>query len=345
MDFLSGLLLTPDGFEEGYIAVENGIVEEVCGGRCPAKPSAEGIILPSPVNAHTHCADGAVKVLPGMSIEELVAPPDGLKHRYLKNASEKELELSIGRFSQSSAANGSPVFIDFREGGAKGCALLRMVAPEAVILGRPVSPEFDPEEISDILDIADGIGLSAISDIRTDYAEDIADEVRRKGKMLGIHVSERVREDIDAVLSLDPTFVVHMTEASDGDMLKCAESDVPAVICPGSNAYFGKVPPASRMLECGMEFSLGTDNAMLRTPDLRKEAFIAASLLELGGCNPGYVWKAMAFNSRRLIYGRGRADIRKGGPAEVSVFPCKNMGRPMDALMSSEPVPLYGKKK
>lgn len=152
-------------------------------------------------------------------------------------------------FSRDSKNFGSKTFVDFREMGAKGCNLLRSVDSNAIILGRPISDEFDPNEIDNILSIANGIGMSSISDINKSYLEAIADHVHKRNAIFAIHASERVREDIDFILSLDPCFIVHMCEATRNDFLKCADADIPIVICPRSNAYFGKVPKILSMLE------------------------------------------------------------------------------------------------
>ena len=63
-------------------------------------------------------------------------------------------------------------------------------------------------------------------------------------------------------MSLEPAFVVHMVEATDADILACADAGIPIVICPRSNRFFGKTARAARMLELGAEVALGTDNAM-----------------------------------------------------------------------------------
>ena len=253
------------------------------------------------VNAHTHGGDYGLKVPAGLSLEELVAPPNGLKHRYLSELGPEGLRDNLRRFDRASAGYGSSSFIDFREGGVEGCRALRECSRDAIVLGRPVSPEFDPGEVHDILQIADGIGLPSISDMDMRYIEAIADEVRRERKILAIHASERVREDIDAVLSLDPAFVVHMCEATDGDMSKCAEMEVPIVVCPSSNAYFGKATPVVRMLDAGAEVSLGTDNGMLCEPDLIKESEVLRGLIETQGGDPSDVWGCLSGFACKLL--------------------------------------------
>lgn len=297
---VEGMLLDRRGLRPGYmVSGPDGV--RVGTGSCPEEPDARGIILTDVVNGHTHCADYGLRVPEGMSLEELVAPPDGLKHRYLREASDEELSESMGRFGRDSRASGASAFVDFREGGAAGCRLLRASVPDAVILGRPVSPEFDPQEIEDILSVADGIGISSVSDMDPHYIEQVADMVRDERRIFAIHVSERVREDIDLVLSLDPAFVVHMCEATDSDIVKCAEAEVPIVVCPTSNAYFGKVPPIARAEALGADLAIGTDNGMLRSPDIVDEAsrFVAAACSQ--GCEPDCVWKALTCLSGKIL--------------------------------------------
>ncbi|MBP5203804.1 MAG: amidohydrolase family protein [Candidatus Methanomethylophilaceae archaeon] len=291
-------------FERIRIEIEDGFFHEADG-----VPSFKLALFEDVTDAHTHCADYGLSVPPGMSIEELVAPPDGLKHRYLRDSSKEILSESMSRFAEDARAFGCSAFVDFREGGAEGCRLLKEACPEAVVLGRPVSPEFDPGEVEDILRHADGIGLPSISDMPSRYVEQVADAVRERGSILAIHASERVREDIDAVLSLDPAFVVHMCEASDSDLLKCAEAEVPVVACPGSNMYFGKVPPLARMQDMGVDIALGTDNGMLRPPDMAAEASLFVEVMESQGGDPAAVFGALSILNCKIL----NRNIRIGG--------------------------------
>ena len=319
---LEGMVLGRGGLRPGYMLVEDGAAVEVGGGECPVEPDVHGVVLIGVVNGHTHCADYGLSIPPGMSLEELVAPPDGLKHRYLREASDEELSASMARFSADSRASGTSAFVDFREGGLHGCTLLRAAAPDAVILGRPLSPEFDPEEIDDILSVADGIGISSVSDMDPGYIEAVADAVRERRMVFAIHVSERVREDIDFVLSLDPAFVVHMCEATDSDILKCAEAEVPIVVCPTSNRYFGKVPPIARAEALGADLAIGTDNGMIRSPDMVAEALEFARTAEAQGGDPETVWSALwklsgkILNQHRNIQNHNGTDVLSVIPTE-----------------------------
>lgn len=300
MTVADGFIFTEQGLVRGHAVFENGRTELI---ESPYSkvPDIRGVIVPELVDAHTHCADAGVRPKPGMSLEELVAPPDGLKHRYLRTASRETLVSDMHEFWKESRRNGIGSFIDFREGGAEGCRMAREACPSAVILGRPVSSEFDADEIDEILSIADGIALSSLADMDKVYAERVADRVHSAGKTFAIHVSERIREDIDSVLSLEPAFVVHMVEANDPDLKRCVDSDTPVAVCARSNRYFGKVPPLRRMKDLGVTVALGTDNAMLCSPDLRPEAALFSEILGNDAASNDWIWKNMCACGRKLL--------------------------------------------
>ena len=316
---LSGYISDRRGIRPGHVVVSDGTVTSVREGEAE-DADIHAVMVRGIVNGHTHCADYGLSIPPGIGLEELVAPPDGLKHRYLRESSEDVLTDSMSSFSNDSASFGTDYFVDFREGGLEGCRMLRKASPDALVLGRPQSPVFDPEEVSSILDVADGIGISSISDMPFDYIEAVADEVRSRRGIFAIHVSERVREDIDAVLSLDPAFVVHMCEATDDDLLKCAEAEVPIVVCPRSNAYFGKEAPVERMQSCGVDICLGTDNGMLASPDMIAEASRMLGLLERRGGDPDGVWSTLSNVLGKLLY-RQKEIIHPTGRDRLAIIP------------------------
>ena len=296
----SGRVWNGEGFIDGYVIVENGHVVETGEGH-PADSVRVGYVMPGLTDGHTHLGDAGLKLDRRYGLEELVAPPDGLKHRYLRETPPDVIEKEIGSYASRLKASGVSRIMDFREGGVPGAMMMRRAVPDAVILGRPVSAEFDPNEMEVLLDIADGVGISSISDLPRDYADAIADAAHRKGKYVAVHVSERVREDMDRVLSLEPDFVVHMCEATDADMRACADADLPAVICASSNIYFGKVPPLKRLCDAGVRFSVGTDNAMLCAPDIFAEARFLSKIATEQGCPEGTAFEALVTNGNKLL--------------------------------------------
>ncbi|MBO7409833.1 MAG: amidohydrolase family protein, partial [Candidatus Methanomethylophilaceae archaeon] len=258
MPCYSGKIWDGSCFYDGYVVVEGARVSEV-GEGSPAGSVRVGFILPGLTDGHTHLGDAGLHLDRKYGLEELVAPPDGLKHRYLRDTPSDVSEANMSDYAGRLAGSGVSRFLDFREGGLEGVRMLRRASDRAVILGRPLSKEFDPNEVDAILDEADGIGISSISDVPDSYVSALADAVHRRGKHLAIHVSERIREDIGRILSLEPDLIVHMCEATDADLRACADVDLPVVVCPTSNLYFGKVPPIRRMYDAGIRVSIGTD--------------------------------------------------------------------------------------
>ena len=300
MPCYSGKVWDGSRFYDGYAIVEDGIVSEV-GEGSPAGSVKVGCILPGLTDAHTHVGDAGLHLDRRYGLEELVAPPDGLKHRYLRDTPPDRIERDMSDYVGKLTSGGVSRFIDFREGGLEGVRMLRRVSGRAVIFGRPVSKEFDTNEIDAILNEADGIGIPSISDVPDNYISAIADAVHRRGKHLAIHVSERVREDFGRILSLEPDFIVHMCEATDADMKACADADIPVVVCPTSNLYFGKVPPIRRMYNAGVRMCIGTDNAMLCKPDIFAEARIFRDVADGQGCPRGLAVESFLVNGNNLL--------------------------------------------
>ncbi|HKM14157.1 MAG TPA: deaminase [Candidatus Methanomethylophilaceae archaeon] len=323
MHYFSGTVITEDGAIEGYVCLEDGIVAEVSEGKCPKEPTARGIIIPPMINGHTHCADGGLKVPKDVSLNDLVGP-DGLKHQFLRKTPNDILAKEIKGYSELSQKNGIETFIDFREGGVAGSRLLREIVPSSLILGRPVSKEYDSNEIDDILRYADGIGISGIDDIDTAYVEAVSDQTHRNGKIFAIHASEGVRDDIDSIMALSPSFLVHMASSQPSDLLRCVDEDVPIVVCPRSNRFFGLSPPLALMEEYGNITILGTDNAMICSPDLRAEAKEYISLLKSQGGTGEGIWNTMVFNGRKLLSDDKAISICPGIKADIVVLPSKD---------------------
>jgi len=254
------------------------------------------------INSHTHIGDFFIK-LPEKkySVEELVAPVYGYKHRMLDSAGRKEIVEGMKKAIHIMENAGTFAFIDFREGGVKGIEMLREAITgkkiKAIIMGRPEKMQYNKDEIDKILSISHGIGLSSISDWDDDI-EKIAEHVHRKRKMFAIHASEAKRENIDEILSLNPHFLIHLSMASEKDIEKVAEENIPVVVCPRSNAFFGLRPKIEMMMEYGITIMLGTDNAMIVEPDIRKEMDYVAKNFEISDKN---LFDMVSRNPKKII--------------------------------------------
>lgn len=277
MNFVSGKILTIDGFKKGHIGFNKKNITEVGRGRPTKKPIAKGLIVPTFVNAHTHIGDSFIKdrnVSLPKNIEKLVGP-DGLKSKLLNKASDRDLIEGMEKSIDNMLKSGTNLFCDFREGGILGITYLKTAINfwpiSSFILSRPHGLNYDKNEVDLLLRNSDGIGLSSISD--WDYSEvvKIAKDTKRKKKIFALHASERIREDIDLILDLKPDFLVHMIKANESDLIRVKENGVSIVICPRSNAFYNLKPDISLMKKTDIDLLLGTDNAMLNSPSILDE--------------------------------------------------------------------------
>ncbi|HYS71338.1 MAG TPA: amidohydrolase family protein, partial [Thermoplasmata archaeon] len=138
--------------------------------------------------------------------------------------------------------------------------------------------------------------------------------------LFALHASERVREDVDGVLDLRPDLLVHLTEATDGDLDRVSDAHVPVAVCPRSNAFFGKVLDLPRMVRAGLRLFLGTDNAMVNGPSMLRELEFAWKIARLrGGVKPRAILE-MALRGRAGLAGRGDKGLVPGAPADLLVL-------------------------
>lgn len=265
---VEGIVLRGRSFTpvEGRVVVEDGQIVSI-----EEEPvEGESIILPTFVNAHTHVGDSIAKDAgTGLTLEELVAPPDGLKHRLLRTASRDRLVGGMRRSLRYMAATGTTTFVDFREGGIEGVTALEEAANaieiDPVILGRD-----DPT----VLEVADGYGASGAADGEFGQERSLAAEA---GKLFGIHAGENDAADINAALDLDPDFLVHLVAAESVHLERIADARTPVVVCPRCNRATGVGTPPIEALVERTTVALGTDNVMLASPNMFREmAFVEA---------------------------------------------------------------------
>ncbi len=268
------------------MSLENGLIADLrIGDSVDLSGSANRVVaLPPLANAHTHIGDAFIEEEISGSIMDVVAPPDGLKHRRMRKADDREIVAGMAGALEEMYTTGVRRFADFREQGLRGVILLKEALDSfnglleisgnepitATILGRPESGD----DIDKLLTMSDGLGISSITDHDMDYLRELRKETKHHKKLFALHVSERIREDTDFVLELRPDFIIHMNEATDDDMRKVAEAGIPVVVCPSSNMFFGKIPPVRRMMDAGIKVALGTDNLMLNPPSILREMSI-----------------------------------------------------------------------
>ena len=304
METYSGPLLTRDGFIQAEIEIEDNEIKNIEEGGDEGK---NAIIIPSFFDSHTHLADSVVKEPPVGTIEEIVGP-GGLKEKKLSQASEDQLVNSMRRYIKEMFSFGVTNFIDFREGGIKGIRSLQRAVEgldeeiKPSMMGRPEERRFYENEITRLLSMSDGIGLSAYRDWDESELLRLVEEIRSQGKPLAMHCSEDVKEPVEKVLDLDVHHLVHMIEADRYDLEKCAEEDVPIVICPRSNMFFGKMPDIPKMVDSGVTISLGTDNAMITNSNIFREMETAYRISRMkGGLPPIDILMMSTYNPRETL--------------------------------------------
>jgi cytosine/adenosine deaminase-related metal-dependent hydrolase len=301
MKSANGMIYRNGEFIEGS-AIVKGSKTIISESRNP-EADVTGWIVPKTVNCHTHLGDGFITRPEGCTVEELVAPPNGLKHRMLRTVGEQTQVSCMRESITSMSESGTSHFIDFRESGLEGTRRLLMASLGSgaipVILGRPETS--DANEISALLSVADGIGISAISDLDDEHLNEINGHVKATGKILGLHASETKREDFGKILDLKPNILVHMIEATSRDMKDCAAARVPVAICPSSNKYFGIRPPLEKMLEAGITVCLGSDNAMLAKPDILGEVLALREIIPASAVSDEEILRIALDNGGKVL--------------------------------------------
>ncbi len=285
-----GPIMLENGFFKGTLEVKDGILEDLWNGR---KESFDlrGTVIPTFINMHTHIGDFYCQKEPRGTLEDIVGP-GGFKYRILRN--REKVYWGMRRAMHFMESEGISHFVDFREGGEEGIELLLRAARgmkiTPIILGRAKDMR------------AQGIGLSSISDHPWRYVKEMASWAKRRGKIFAIHLSERIREDVNKVLDTNPNFVVHALHCTDEDLELLKKNGVAVVVTPRANLFFGSVPNIPRLLEKGLTVALGTDNGMVSLPSMFREMEIAYKLSRMhGGVEPLEILKMATVYPRRIL--------------------------------------------
>lgn len=285
-----GAILDLDGARPAYVRLQHGRVIEVgrpgSEGRRRNERRVRGIVVPPPVNAHTHLGDAvSVKEPPSGPVSQLIQPPHGYKFQLLANSSRSEKIVAIRAALGRMERDGVAATVDFREEGRPGVELLREAARGSSVrvlaLGRPMARPVRSSELERLLAVSDGVGLSSARDETDETRRTVARACRAAGKKFGLHASEAVRERTERYLDPRPDLLVHLAKATVDDLATVRDEGVSVAVCPRSNALFARQPDLGAMERLGLSVLLGTDNAMFHAPSLWREmefAYVASRL-------------------------------------------------------------------
>ena len=269
------------------------------------------IVCPRFINAHTHIGDSIIKDEgDGLSLDEMVKPPHGIKHVALESAEDDELIEAMRQSMWEMYNLGISHFIDYREGGLDGVKLLKEAAKDIpitpIILARDSS--FYGEDanyhqvkiaLRKLLKEADGIGLSGFGEIDTTVAEIICEKCEKAGKISSIHVAESESNQFASIEKTDKTEpkrafdagfnqVVHMTNPKNDDIDLLAKSKSSLTICPRSNGALSVgIIPLFDILKNGVKPLIGSDNIMINRPNLFREMEFTLKIMK--GLSKNYI--------------------------------------------------------
>jgi cytosine/adenosine deaminase-related metal-dependent hydrolase len=327
---VEGAILDADGARPAYARFRRGRLTET--GVLGTDSShgrdrrVRGIVIPSPVNGHTHLGDAvSVREPPAGPLSRLVAP-GGYKFRLLAATPRSEKVRAIRGALARMARAGVAATIDFREEGVEGVRLFREAARgsavRAILLGRPVARPIDRAELARLLRESDGVGLSSARDESRETRRVVARACRATGKRFGLHASEAVREDPDDYLDPPPDLLVHLARATPSDLARVRDAAVTVAVCPRSNALFGRQPDLRSMERLGVRVMLGTDNAMFHSPSIWRELEFAyvGSRLRHRPVSAEFLARAALVEPWRWLGEPGAARVAPGSGARPIVL-------------------------
>ncbi|XRO76614.1 amidohydrolase family protein [Methanocaldococcus sp. 10A] len=319
---LKGKFLYGEDFElrEGVLAIEDGIIKGFTNEYSSEVVEFNGLIIPPLINAHTHIADNSIKDIGiNKTLDELVKPPNGLKHRYLSECDDEILIEGMKLGLEDMREHGIKFFCDFRENGVRGINLLNKALesydyPKAIILGRPTKVE--ENEIRDVLKISNGLGLSGANEFEDDELKLIFKIFKRfkekdDKKLFAIHAAEHkgaveyslnkygmteVERLIDLGIKLN--FIVHGTHLTNNDIELLKENNIPVIACVRANLSFNVGMPKLDELNDNLLVGIGTDNFMANSPSIFKEMDFIYKLYHI---EPKDILRMATINNAKIL--------------------------------------------
>jgi len=255
---------------DGYILIDGNTISEVGKGKPPQAERSirreESITVPGLINSHVHIGDAAFKDSGfGKPLDELFKPPNGLKHRLLKNTARDIVLKAIKDTLFEMQSSGTTTFADFREGSIAGVrVLLEALTKQKIrtlIFGRPNNtqsehrddthetiPQSSLTDINELLQAVHGLAPSSPNDVTDETLRQLFRLAKQHSKLRATHAaespdSERISKSRSGLTEVqraidyfEANLLVHLTYASQQDLNLVAERGVPVVVCPRANA-------------------------------------------------------------------------------------------------------------
>ena len=235
------------------------------------------LLIPGLINSHIHICDSFAKEQGfNKNLIDVVAPPNGIKHKLLGSTPKKIKMHGIKEAVIDMLANGITLFVDFRENGLDGINLLKDALSDSpinyIILGR--FKNLENAEI--ILKNADGLGFASYNQLSPTTKELIIGLNKQySNKIIACHDAELSRKEQlfneiirDRIIDV----IIHGTHYTREDLKKIKERSISLIFCPRCNGYFGSgFPPINCIHDLNIPISLGTDNVMANNIDLFEE--------------------------------------------------------------------------
>ncbi|MBD3193816.1 MAG: amidohydrolase family protein [Candidatus Lokiarchaeota archaeon] len=265
------------------------------------KLEGNDIIIPGLINSHTHIADSFAKEKGyNKGLIQVVAPPNGIKHKLLEKTQNNIKKKSIQSAAFEMLGNGITFFADFRERGVEGIKLLKDSLTSIPIKYKIFGRFQKKEEIKTIFQNADGIGLSSYSKASETIKKDLRIYKGKYNKQIACHHAEyRRKPDLFNTLIDDKLIdlIVHGTQLLEKDLILLKRSNLSLVLCPRCNGYFGVgIPPIEKILKQKIPISLGTDNLMVNSADLFEEMRFLFLIFKLNNFD-----KEISLNAKELL--------------------------------------------
>ncbi len=235
------------------------------------------LLVPGLINSHIHIGDSFAKEEGfNKDLIDVVAPPNGLKHKLLNIISNEIKIEGIKKAVLEMLANGITFFVDFRENGLKGVDLLKETLKDSPINKLILGRDNNSVDVEIVFKNADGLGFASYKNISTKSKEKLSSLKKEYlKKIIACHDAELSRNELlfNEIINDDLIdVIIHGTHYTREDLESIKSKNISIVLCPRCNGYFGVgFPPITEINSLKIPVSLGTDNVMANTIDLFEE--------------------------------------------------------------------------